>query len=566
MILTVLFIYFLHGDKPQIIDEFHHWLLMNKDLYYNDYFYITENTKTFFHYEYPPILSLLETFGLILLNDFQLDCMYYSLWIFQLSILMYAIPEKNKNSKYLSTTKRRIIFVIIFSIYIILFSFIISFAYEDSRSAFWLGIIHDTPVGLLAGLGFFLAVSKCKTKFHYLGLLILLSFIALTKEISIIFIIAIFTVLLISLKVQKNKKLSKAKIIIVCCSSVIPFMLIILWKTFYANSWSAENGLAPQFNITIDSTLQNLHTLFSGAFNESQITQINSFISNILLDVNLSSFLSLTLFGQLILLFSILIILTVINSKKKILCINSKILIISLIITTIIYTLTILYAYLFFNFSQDMIGYTLSTYRYIGAIMVTISVCIYYILTFILLSIFEKVFKPLFVTIISIVICIVISPYTFLHSLYIQNDNFYKLFNNDLREKIEQYLKEQTITRLHKEQFDWLKENIPPYSKILVDKNDIFLNLTITNYNLDTITILPYSWWVINDYIFSNNDKVIKNYDYLIIGNDTKLNNDDYYNKFGIMPENNTLYKLNKTSQGIELEKIGNIYLNNYYV
>ena len=130
---------------------------------------------------------------------------------------------------------------------------------------------------------------------------------------------------------------------------------------------------------------------------------------------------------QFVICFCTLLIIVVINSRKRIIHTHSITLMLSIFIAITIYTFAVLYSYLFFWFDQESFGYTASFTRYIGCTIGIINIVSFIVISKIFIQYINKIIRILIATIIAFLLIYAISPNTYIHSLIIRNSQAYPM-------------------------------------------------------------------------------------------------------------------------------------------
>ena len=274
-ILIYIFIFLLNYNRKFIYwDEFSHWGMMVKETIRLKGFYASKSSILVVHLDYPPIITLHESIWSIISGVYRESLIYTSLQILGISLLFPFLSkfEFEKNKKFI--VKFLLLFIMIITIPILIIC---------GKIYFYSSIYIDTILGALIGYGLTLVlVTKKYDKFFIFNLSVLFSFLILTKQIAIVFVMLIIGNLILNLIL--NKKISKENIksnykkIILSLFAliIIPIILTTIW-----NGKLKANEIVGQFNVS-NIKLSELFGIYRGTAGKLyQHQAINNFINEV---------------------------------------------------------------------------------------------------------------------------------------------------------------------------------------------------------------------------------------------------------------------------------------------
>lgn len=487
IIIFILLVIYDHNKSLSMWDEYSHWGKMVKEMLRLDNLYSVSESNLLVHKDYPPIIPIYELLITKLFGKYQESLLITSIHLFEVSlfipILSNITSKINKKNKILIILS---IIPLVFELILLLDNYLIIHT-----------IYIDYIMSLLIGyLLYLLYISDINNKYNLIGIILLSSFILLTKQVSIIFILPILIYYLI---INKNIKLNKKLSLI-----IIPLVFFSIW-----NIYVKTNHINGQFSYSISSL--NILGILTGSSGDAwQHEAMINFIKALFSKTITTSFIPLC-YIQLVLL-GILFLYIIHKKYNKYLNKNNFIkLIILIIILTLIYTLVMLIEYIT-TFGPDE-GVNLASFdRYMDSYLL-----IEY--SFILMLYLRVIFinnkiNNLYVLIIILVL--ITNPYHLSRLLPTINKN-----TNEY-ENIANYLNNE------------LSSNSKVY--ILTSSNSDAKDIYYINYYLNNIsTQLP------NE--LSNNNNIY-NYDYIY----TYDIDNEFINKYNYIfdnkLDNNKLYKI----------------------
>ncbi len=375
-LIVYTFIYILNFNRGyNVWDEFSHWGVMVKETFSLKDFYNSPKSILQVHADYPPIITIFETIWCMISNGYKESFVYTSIQMLGLSML-FPFLSKLKFDKSINFVVK----ILLLTICIITMPILITVG----EAQFYSTIYTDVILGISLAYGLSLVYTSEKyDKFLIFNLSLLFSFIILTKQIAIVFIMLIIGNLLLNLIIKYHKNIVNAiknnykKIIIyTCILIVIPIVLMYIW-----NSITKSNGIEGQFVLS-KIKLGKLIPIYRGIWGEAYQNQaIHNFIDAILSNYKFvnTSFIS---FGyiQLILLSCLLVYFVGKFSKNKLDVNRNKSLIVTIIVGAIGYAFTLLVLYVF-TFDSYEAPRLASIYRYVNTYWcaIFITICLIYV-------------------------------------------------------------------------------------------------------------------------------------------------------------------------------------------
>ena len=233
-IYTILFIFFCYLNRNFILedyDEFNHWGLIIKNMFYYNGYGTVSNSRVTFN-EYPPLTANFSYILLKLNNVFLEDRTLIGQNILYLSLI---IPITNKIN-YKKSLKK-----LILSLVIILFVPMIFY------KAFFYNLLVDGLMGILFGIGLYIIYQNDEDKnYKIMSFVLIITSLVLIKNtglfLAILLIIYyLFDLLFINKEKLKSKEIKKLLLLL-----LIPLILIISWyiKIYlgkYTVEWKIDN-------------------------------------------------------------------------------------------------------------------------------------------------------------------------------------------------------------------------------------------------------------------------------------------------------------------------------------
>ena len=256
-ILIYAFIFILSYNKRFTSwDEFSHWGMMVKETIRLKGFYASKSSILVVHLDYPPIITLHESIWCIISGVYKESLVYTSLQIFGISLLFPFLSKFKfeKNIKFI--VKFLLLFIMILTIPILI---------NGGEMYFYSSIYIDTILGALIGYGLALVlVTKKYDKFFIFNLSVLFSFLILTKQIAIVFVMLIIGNLILNLIL--NKKITKESVKKNYKKIILSFIALIVFPIIFTTIWSSilkVNEVVGQFNVS-NIKLSKLFGIYRG--------------------------------------------------------------------------------------------------------------------------------------------------------------------------------------------------------------------------------------------------------------------------------------------------------------
>ena len=274
-VLLYTFIYILNLNRGfNTWDEFSHWGMMVKETMRLKGFYNAPNSILTVHPDYPPIITLFQSFWCTMSGGYRESLLYTSTQILGLSLIFPFISTLKYKSNFKFFFKFILIFIIIITIPILI---------TVGEAAFYSTIYTDAILGLLIGYGFALiTVYKKYDKFLTVHLSILFSFIILTKQIAIMFVFLMIGNHVINLintkKIDKKyiKKNYKKILFNFVMLIIVPLLMTFIWMLIVKS-----RGIEGQFNVS-DIKIFKMYDIYKGSYGEPyQKETISNFINTI---------------------------------------------------------------------------------------------------------------------------------------------------------------------------------------------------------------------------------------------------------------------------------------------
>ena len=233
-IYTILFIFFCYLNRNFILedyDEFNHWGLIIKNMFYYNGYGTVSNSRVTFN-EYPPLTANFSYILLKLNNVFLEDRTLIGQNILYLSLI---IPITSKIN-YKKSLKK-----LILSLVIILFVPMIFY------KAFFYNLLVDGLMGILFGIGLYIIYQNDEDKnYKIMSFVLIITSLVLIKNTGLflavlLIIYYLFDLLFINKEKLKSKEIKKLLLLL-----LIPLILIISWyiKIYlgkYTVEWKIDN-------------------------------------------------------------------------------------------------------------------------------------------------------------------------------------------------------------------------------------------------------------------------------------------------------------------------------------
>lgn len=216
-------------------DEFSHWGLSIKNMFYLDEFYTSANSTTLFK-DYPPAVGLLQYFVLKLNGKFDESLLYFSNFILILSMLFSILKIFKKDLK---TESLLVLFIILF---------IPTILYYDA----FINLQVDLMLACLFFYTIFIYYSEEESKFKYFNLILSLIILVLTKEIGLLLATGSLIIVCIDKLFIENKfnlsiiKKNLKKILLLFLAIFLPYLI---WKLYInvsgvCSSWQNNSSIS----------------------------------------------------------------------------------------------------------------------------------------------------------------------------------------------------------------------------------------------------------------------------------------------------------------------------------
>ncbi len=268
-IYTILFIFFCYLNRNFILedyDEFNHWGLIIKNMFYYNGYGTVSNSRVTFN-EYPPLTANFSYILLKLNNVFLEDRTLIGQNILYLSLI---IPITSKIN-YKKSLKK-----LILSLVIILFVPMIFY------KAFFYNLLVDGLMGILFGIGLYIIYQNDKDKnYKIMSFVLIITSLVLIKNTGLflgvlLIIYYLFDLLFINKEKLKSKEIKKLLLLL-----LIPLILIISWYIkIYLGKYTVEWKID---NINIEEKVEDKEKVkklyFQSTYNKKSFTIRNiSFI------------------------------------------------------------------------------------------------------------------------------------------------------------------------------------------------------------------------------------------------------------------------------------------------
>lgn len=452
-------------------DELSHWGKMVKEIIRLDSFYTVDASHLLVHKDYPPIFSLMETFYTLISGGFKETYLIRCIHLFEGSIIVSSL--KYFDSKKINVVIKTLLSLAIFYILTLLF---------DSE-VFINSIYIDYPLAFMVAYILFLIFKNDTLKYNFIIKIgLLLTFILLAKQVSIAFFLMIIFMLLIKMILLREKLDIKKILITIFLVLIVPVTFLTSWNK-YKDSYNTN----AQFK-TSDIHITEVSKIMHNSGENSWQHEASTNYLNALFNKNISSsYLKITFVGTAIVM--LLIVFIVYNqTKKKVNKRDIYILLATIIIGYLGYTL-LMYLMYVFNFGP-IEGPTIASFdRYMSTYVL---ICLY---TLLFVLFFYKDIKFRYLLILLVALMITIRPHQYLRlrpDLIILDNHHY----DDSRyaaAKIDRYAKMDDKVFI----VDQVEKNGAVfYINYFSDK----VTTNLTNYEMDNV---------------KNNREVLEQYDYL---------------------------------------------------
>ena len=415
-------------------DEFMHWGVMLKEMVRLDKFYTVAESTLIQHKDYPPIIQTFEFFYIKLSGGFTEATALKALHILNLSLFVPVISE-------IKFKKNVIIKKILITIFLVLTSFFVIRFWDQHDVIDTIYIDYTLSIYIAYAIYYIIGENKLLSKFCIINISMIMAFLVLTKQISVIFYILILFLYICKIIVNnidkikniKNIKLNKKNIIELIL--VLVFMIIVpilLWKgwSIYIGTLEIKTDFveANQFNIS-EIKLTKLPSVLLGKEGEDYQHRAGKNFINALADKSISNsyiglnFIQGFVLGELELLLLYKLGKKVIN-KHEFILLN-----VIFIIGAIGYCFVMLNMYVFLFGSYE--GPILSSYnRYMATyIIMMFIVCLMFIIK--LLNNIEKDGNKFFIILAVLFISIAIQNPQYLNRVYPKLTTYYDEKIND---------------------------------------------------------------------------------------------------------------------------------------
>lgn len=256
--VAIIALAYIHGPHLKQFDEYMFWMPMIKNIVAGNDFYINADNMNNFHCEYAPIVQLFESAPSVLRGQINYMSCFYMSYLLQFSLFV-PFFSLFKQKLTIKTVFRVLCLAVLIFCGITLF--IVGLNY-----GFFVSLLQDCILGLLAGFALFVCLGSLNNKYFYIKNGIVLAFLVLVKEYAIIFCGIVFLVILIRLILHRktfSKKDAKRNVISCIIIIIIPAIAIVSWKLIYGASFAAANDF-PQHAISIAVVIDTINTLPPG--------------------------------------------------------------------------------------------------------------------------------------------------------------------------------------------------------------------------------------------------------------------------------------------------------------
>ena len=312
LIFTLLFafVWILNLNRGFTIwDEVSHWGPMVTNTYRLDQLYIVPESTLLVHKDYPPIITLLETLFCKIAGSYNETYLYRSLQVFSFSLILPVFKKLNFQKSFWS-------FCRLFA-YTALIAVMIAFV-ECGEAKFYSTIYIDCVIGLLfAHCVMTIYLNRSMSRFELISLSITFSFMLLTKQICLAFVVLTLGILIMDCFVQMNNQLTHTHIdkrkpfkpLVKKC--IIALALLIIIPLLFYKSWNVVvnyYGISAQFKVS-DINIASFVSIVQKTGGEAfQQETFNNFVAAFInMDVFERSRLSLT-YWQFTIIFFVIIL------------------------------------------------------------------------------------------------------------------------------------------------------------------------------------------------------------------------------------------------------------------
>lgn len=319
------------------IDEFTFWGSSVEEIMRNKKLYIVSESGLLANKDYLPFYSIFESLWCFLSQGFSEAYCYRALSFFSLSLFI-PLFELIKNKK---------IFNFLLLVAIVIISGLVV-GYTNGlvyNALFYNSIYIDWHIAFLMAYCLFLI--SCQNKNYDINLVFALSSLVLTKQASVIYWLFLLIIYLI-LTIRNKEKINNVIYIV-----IISVSLYMLWKNKII-----EYNIAPKFSSS-DFEIGTIIKYFAGTLSSYRMDIISKFIKAIIFEPIVGSFIKLSYLSSIIIITVILIIIEFFYKRK-----NGLLLIGFYFIGAIIYSYSVLLAYLYTFDYVEAIALTMFT-RYI---------------------------------------------------------------------------------------------------------------------------------------------------------------------------------------------------------
>lgn len=490
----------------EFYDNFNHWALIVRNMYLFDGYGTVENSIVMFN-EYPPFTATFQYIALSINGQYAEDIIIMAQNVLYFSMIMPLFSKVNwKNGK------KKLIFLLPIVIFMPLIFY----------SNFYAEILVDGFIGILFSMGIYAIVENNSNKIYkytIIGTYVLA--VSLTKNIGIIFGILILVLELINIIIEKvKKKLSIKKDIIGIISIILAIIVLVGGWYFIISINNSElmwdNNKQKQID---ESYKQNV---------------FKSFVNEIYMgskDITVQNLSVLSLFVMYIT-YSIFIYIKLKNRVKAKYRLKTSLII--MVIAIIGYILGMLYAYIYL-FKTDETAILASFNRYISTILLSA----FWLNTVILVDSIE--WKNYYICVLLMILLIFL-PLEKINNTYIKlhKYNIYVMSKRSEYGKISKY---RTV----------LNENDVIY--FISNKIDSLYATALSKYEMMPIKLIG-----IDEINYEKiEEEIEKNkITYIYILNENISLENKIENVFELKQklEEDSLYKINNTKDGVRLEKV----------
>ena len=196
-LLLYSIIYIINFNRGFMVwDEFSHWGPMVKETLRLNQFYSIPESTLYVHKDYPPIITLFETLWCKLCGGYSEKYIYRSLQVLEFSLL-FPFLRRLEWKKSVSFIAKLACILVIMMVGMLVIGL--------GEAKFYSTIYTDAVLAILLAYGLaFIYINEECDRFSIFCLIILLSFILLTKQMGMVFFLIIWGTLILKLLLERN--------------------------------------------------------------------------------------------------------------------------------------------------------------------------------------------------------------------------------------------------------------------------------------------------------------------------------------------------------------------------